>query len=324
MAARIGTATITSSATTCTPGTIAGVYRPAGGGATKVAGGPSSARALRALRPNARAAPAARPRPRRPARALSRSASRWGPVQCLRALRPNARAAPAARPRPVGRLERSRARGARPVLARSSAVSGGDDRPLGPEPERRAREIDEALLVLEQLVGGRLGLGGGERRLQVLAAVPPELRHAVVGLLRAAALAQDGVERVVHGVQLHVAPDAERLRVPADERAVDLVPVPLELPAREGGQATEGEDELQHRKPPRASLERGSSSRLSGDTRPGSVVHMQLAQNPSPARRAGRPGAGHARGWWRRCPSRSRLGATFVHICVVPMSACPS
>src|SRR6266516_3823076 len=304
MAARIGTATITSSATTCTPGTIAGVYRPAGGGATKVAGGPSSARALR----------------------------------------PNARAAPAARPRPVGRLERSRARGARPVLARyarcvqtpvrlpprvpdpvgaappraaralarSSAVSGGDDRPLGPEPERRAREIDEALLVLEQLVGGRLGLGGGERRLQVLAAVPPELRHAVVGLLRAAALAQDGVERVVHGVQLHVAPDAERLRVPADERAVGLVPVPLELLAREGGQATDGEDELQHRKPPRASLERGSSSRLSGDTRPGSVVHMQLAQNSSPARRAGRPGAGHARGWWRRCTSRSRLGATCV------------
>src|SRR5206468_971331 len=143
MAARIGTATITSSATTCTPGTIAGVYRPAGGGATKVAGGPSSARALRALRASDA------PRPRRPARALSRSASRWGPVQCLRALRPNARAAPAARSRPVGRLERSRARGARPVLARSSAVSGGDDRPLGPEPERRAREVDEALLVLE-------------------------------------------------------------------------------------------------------------------------------------------------------------------------------
>src|SRR5213595_1895991 len=257
MAARIGTATITSSATTCTPGTIAGVYRPAGGGATKVAGGPSSARALRALRASDA------PRPRRPARALSRSASRWG-LQCSRATRaarsrcpqtPSAgssalalglplgapvlaryaRCALPMPPDPVGRLERSRARppaGARPVLARyarcvqtparreprapdpvgaappraaralarSSAVSGGDDRPLGPEPEGRAPEVDEALLVLEQLVGGRLGLGGGERRLQILAAVPPELRHAVVGLLRAAALAQDGVERVVHGV----------------------------------------------------------------------------------------------------------------------------
>src|SRR5207244_380234 len=148
----------------------------------------------------ARYARCALPMPPDPVGRLERSRARppAGGPSSARALRPNARAAPAARPRPGGRLERSRARGARPVLARSSAVSGGDDRPLGPEPERRAREIDEALLVLEQLVGGRLGLGGGERRLQVLAAVPPELRHAVVGLLRAAALAQDGVERVVH------------------------------------------------------------------------------------------------------------------------------
>src|SRR5881409_739722 len=42
-------------------------------------GGPSSARPLRGLRTNPRAAPAARPGPRRPRRALARSASRLGP-----------------------------------------------------------------------------------------------------------------------------------------------------------------------------------------------------------------------------------------------------
>src|SRR2546427_9432354 len=40
MAARIGTATIATSAITWAPGTIAEVYRPVGGRATKVAGGP--------------------------------------------------------------------------------------------------------------------------------------------------------------------------------------------------------------------------------------------------------------------------------------------
>jgi len=73
--------------------------------------GPSSARALRALRPSDA------PRPRRPARALSRSASPIsrdlrGPfgARALRVLRSNARAAPPRAPDPVGRHERSRAR----------------------------------------------------------------------------------------------------------------------------------------------------------------------------------------------------------------------
>src|SRR5205823_2276707 len=62
-------------------------------------GGPSPARALRALRCSDA------PRPRRPARALSRSASLapGGPssARALPALRSNVRAAPAARPRPT-------------------------------------------------------------------------------------------------------------------------------------------------------------------------------------------------------------------------------
>src|SRR5437879_7743540 len=153
------------------------------------------------------------------------------------------------------------------ALALGLSGSGREDRPLGPEPERRAPEVDEAPLVLEELAAGLLRFRGRERLLEVLAALPPELGHAVVGLLRAAALLQSSVDRVVQGVELHVAPDAERLRVPADERAVGLVPVPLELLAREGRQAAEGEDELQHRERPRASLDRGSSSRLNRSAR---------------------------------------------------------
>src|SRR5207249_6683632 len=162
-----------------------------------------------------------------------------------------------------GRRPAARAGRSLSALALGLPRSGGEDRPLGPEPERRAPEVDEAPLVLEELAAGLLRFRGRERLLEVLAALPPELGHAVVGLLRAAARLQGGVDRVVQGVELHVAPDAERLRVPADERTVGLIPIPLELLAREGRQAAEGEDELQHREPPRASVDRGSSSKES-------------------------------------------------------------
>src|SRR5438034_1140496 len=50
--------------------------------------------------------------------------------------------------RPVGGRANKLLRG--PSGARAS---GRDDRALGPEPERRAREVDEALLVLEERAG---------------------------------------------------------------------------------------------------------------------------------------------------------------------------
>src|SRR3989449_1359554 len=257
-ATRIGTATIATPTIPWAPGTIAGVYRWVGGCATKSAWGP--VQCSRVLRTRC-----ALPVPPDPVGRLERSRARPPPkvpggssaARALRALRSNAPAAPAARlRRPAGALSRS-----------ASAVSGREDRPLGPEPERRAPEVDEAPLVLEELAAGLLRFRGRERLLEVCAALPPELGHGVVGLLRAAALLQSGVDRVVQGVKLHVAPDAERLRVPADERAVGLVPVPLELLAREGRQAAEGKDELQHQEPPRASLDRGSSSRLNRSAR---------------------------------------------------------
>src|SRR5437867_379345 len=159
-----------------------------------------------------------------------------------------------------------------------------DDRMLLGDPEGRALEVDETTLVLEQLEARTLPLGRSRRRLEILAALPPELRHAVVRFGPAAAGLQHAVERIFPRVHLDVSPDAERGRVAADERTVLLPPVALEVGARELGQAPQTEHELHHgvlRSLSRAG--RGSASRR----RRGAA-----AAAPSPARTSrarGRP-----------------------------------
>src|SRR5436305_482783 len=88
-----------------------------------------------------------------------------------------------------------------------------DDRMLLGDPEGRALEVDETTLVLEQLEARTLPLGRSRRRLEILAALPPELRHAVVRFGPAAAGLQHAVERIFPRVHLDVSPDAERGRV---------------------------------------------------------------------------------------------------------------
>src|SRR5439155_19415105 len=58
------------------------------------------------------------------------------------------------------------------------------------------------------------------------------------------------VERVLQGVELDVAPDAQVRGVPADERAVRLAPVAVELRARDPWPPMKAEDELDHRSLP--------------------------------------------------------------------------
>src|SRR5690348_17246655 len=119
---------------------------------------------------------------------------------------------------------------------------------LDADEERRAREVDEAALVLEERLRGvpPLGIVPDE----VVPAVPPELRDPVVRLRPAPARAERVLDRIVERVELDVPPDPEHVGVPADQRAMDVAPVPLELLAREMGQTTKAEDELHHGDPP--------------------------------------------------------------------------
>jgi hypothetical protein len=90
--------------------------------------------------------------------------------------------------------------------------------------------VDEVVLVLQQLSRGHPALrrrGGGGHGLDAL---PPEFGDSVEGLGRAPAAAQGGVGGLVgEGVGLDVALDAQRLRVAADDGAVLVQPVVLEL-----------------------------------------------------------------------------------------------
>src|SRR6185436_8642853 len=104
---------------------------------------------------------------------------------------------------------------------------------LDGDEERRALEIDELPLVLEEGRAGCTAFGRGRRRSQRLGAVPPELRDTVVRLRTSARRLQRGVHGVVERVCLHVATNAERGRVRTDERRMALEPVLLERLARE-------------------------------------------------------------------------------------------
>src|SRR5437870_12280569 len=88
--------------------------------------------------------------------------------------------------------------------------------------QRRAGEVDEAPLVLQQLERCRLTRGVAGPGLERIAALPPELRDAVVRLGAAAARAERVLQRVVERVHLDVSPDAERAGMPANERSVGL------------------------------------------------------------------------------------------------------
>src|SRR3954447_22493734 len=123
-----------------------------------------------------------------------------------------------------------------------------DDHVLLCQPDRRRVEVDELGLVGQQLAGRPAAVLGAERRGQLVEAVPPPLRPAVVGLA-AAVLAQRAVERRVERVDLDVALDADGLGALGDERGVLLSPVALELLAGERGLAPEHEDELDHARP---------------------------------------------------------------------------
>src|SRR5262249_30802720 len=114
------------------------------------------------------------------------------------------------------------------------------------EPHRRARKVDETLFILEQAATGLAPLGGGARAGEVLDAVPPQLGHPVEILRRTAVTTQRLTEGRRHRVHLHVALEPEGARELADQGAVGLQPVVLELLAREVGQAAEAEDELDH------------------------------------------------------------------------------
>src|SRR3989441_8967396 len=98
---------------------------------------------------------------------------------------------------------------------------------------RRAREVDERALVLDEAAAGALALrrgAGGAERSQ---AVDPQLRHAIVRLGAAAPAPQPFVHGRRQRVDLHVAANAERLGGFTHERAMPLAPVALELLARE-------------------------------------------------------------------------------------------
>src|SRR5262249_33448108 len=121
-----------------------------------------------------------------------------------------------------------------------------DDRVLFGDPEWRLCEINEPSFVLEQRGARPLAFRRGDRRRQVLAARPPELRHPVVGLGPAAGLAQRVVQGVLQRADLDVAPDAEGGGVAADHGAGALPPVAMEVRGREPRPPTKAKDELDH------------------------------------------------------------------------------
>src|SRR2546425_11787203 len=117
---------------------------------------------------------------------------------------------------------------------------------------RRAREVDERALVLDEAAAGSLALrrgAGGDERLQ---AVEPQLRHAIVRLGPAAPAPQPFVHGRRQRVDLRVAANAERLGGLAHERAVPFPPVALELLAPEIRQALETEHERDHQGTPKS------------------------------------------------------------------------
>jgi hypothetical protein len=117
---------------------------------------------------------------------------------------------------------------------------------LSSEPERRASEIDEASLVLEERGARRAALRGRPRRVEILGAVPPELGDPIEGFGGAPDLADGVGQGAGVGVQLDIPRDPERRRVGADERAVDVEPVALEFFAGQVGQTPHTERELYH------------------------------------------------------------------------------
>src|SRR5262249_9432439 len=149
--------------------------------------------------------------------------------------------------------------------------------------------VDEAALVLVELLcrGPSLGRSGGGG--EILDARPPQLRHAVELLGRPAALRQHRVGGIVQRMGLHVAPDSQDAGMPGDERTMRPAPVTLELGTREALQPAAAEDELDHRGPPLGPLAGSRPRPPEGDVAcPWTMLHL-LPPPPAPAPAATRP-----------------------------------
>src|SRR4029434_2066240 len=116
---------------------------------------------------------------------------------------------------------------------RQKLPSNIDQRMLLPEPNRRVRQIDEALLVLQQAPPRLASLLRAARASELLNALPPHLGHAVEVVGRAAVRAHGLAEGRAQRRDLHVTLPPQRWGQLSHEGAVRVEPVALKLLTRQ-------------------------------------------------------------------------------------------